>query len=170
MAGTQSNPTPPECSAALETATRDGWKPPRVHIERRRPEDFVDAAGTVITRPQGENWPHDHATGVLDISIRDLRDGVSAVAAHEDLEDDPYDVVHIVGWWQDVMGRILRLKVPRALCGELLVEDPDRPGPSADSPGCRLCRSLNGEGRHLKRVHRFSVLSKVHGDNDNEDR
>jgi hypothetical protein len=38
----------------------------------------------------------------------------------------------------------LRLKVPRALCGELLIADPDQSGPSPDSPLCARCAELGG--------------------------
>lgn len=96
------------------------------------------------------------------MSIGDQRvrsdDRAVAATAPEGIEEDPYDVIHIVDWWQDVMGRVLRLKVPRALCGESLEEDLDRPGPSAGSPSCRRCAELNGNSGYVKRVHRYRVL------------
>lgn len=50
---------------------------------------------------------------------------------------------HIVGGTQALLAD-LRLKTPRAMCGELMREDPDRPGVRPDSPLCAECRRLNG--------------------------
>jgi hypothetical protein len=63
--------------------------------------------------------------------------GLAAGAAILERHDDP-EPSHIVGRWQEFLDR-LRLKVPRALCGELLVADPDQPGPTPDSPLCPRC-------------------------------
>lgn len=91
------------------------------------------------------------------MSISDLRDRDAAAVAQEGVEVDPYDAIHIVGRWQDLLGRILRLKVPRALCGELLDEDPDRPGLTEDSPECRRCAELHGS-QPTKMVGEYHVL------------
>lgn len=56
----------------------------------------------------------------------------------------PTEPVHIVGWWQSLFDRVLRIKAPRALCGELLIADPDRPGPSPDGPLCPVCVERGG--------------------------
>ncbi|MFV8142023.1 hypothetical protein ACNQR7_31040 [Mycolicibacterium senegalense] len=54
------------------------------------------------------------------------------------------EVVHIVSWWQWFLDMVLRLKVPRALCGESLAGDPDLPDPSANgAPMCTQCVELN---------------------------
>lgn len=53
------------------------------------------------------------------------------------------EVVHIVGWWQWFFDMVLRIKVPRALCGESLAGDPDLPDPSAiGAPMCSRCVEL----------------------------
>jgi len=55
------------------------------------------------------------------------------------------EVVHIVGWWQWFLDMVLRLKVPRALCGESLKGDPDRPDPmTIGAPWCTRCVELSG--------------------------
>lgn len=55
------------------------------------------------------------------------------------------EVVHIVSWWQWFLDMVLRLKVPRALCGESLAGDPDRPDPMASgAPMCTRCVELSG--------------------------
>jgi hypothetical protein len=55
------------------------------------------------------------------------------------------DVVHIVGWWQWFLDMVLKLKVPRALCGESLEGDPDRPDPmELGAPWCARCVELDG--------------------------
>ena len=54
------------------------------------------------------------------------------------------DVVHIVGHVQHWLDR-LGAKVPRALCGFLLVADPDRADPmDLGAPDCPKCVRLNG--------------------------
>ena len=55
------------------------------------------------------------------------------------------EVVHIVSWWQWFLDMVLRLKVPRALCGVSLAGDPDRPDPmTAGAPLCTRCVELSG--------------------------
>ena len=56
------------------------------------------------------------------------------------------EVAHIVGRWQSILDT-LRLKIPRALCGVLLIADPDRPGPNRNSPICPRCAEINGQHR-----------------------
>jgi hypothetical protein len=59
---------------------------------------------------------------------------------------DDYDLMHIVGAVQHWLDR-LGLKVPRALCGELLVGDPDRPDPGeTGAPVCPRCAEIAGLG------------------------
>lgn len=54
------------------------------------------------------------------------------------------EVVHIVSWWQWFLDMVLRLKVPRALCGESLAGDPDLPDPAAiGAPMCARCLALD---------------------------
>ncbi|MCV7137670.1 hypothetical protein [Mycolicibacterium fortuitum] len=54
------------------------------------------------------------------------------------------EVVHIVSWWQWFLDMVLRLKVPRALCGESLAGDPDLPDPAAaGAPMCARCFELD---------------------------
>jgi hypothetical protein len=59
--------------------------------------------------------------------------------SHDD--GDPYAHIVIFGQW--VLNDVLRIKVPRALCGVLLVSDPDRPEPGADAPVCPRCQELS---------------------------
>lgn len=54
--------------------------------------------------------------------------------------DDQY--LRIVGGLQHWLDR-LRLKVPRALCGVLLVGDPDKPEPGVNTPTCPKCTALD---------------------------
>lgn len=86
----------------------------------------------------------DMAIGVGDVRMRPG----SGTEMSSEVEHVGDDVLHIVGWWQDVMGRILRLKVPRALCGESLAADPDRPDLDIEvASTCSRCLALNGH-RH----------------------
>jgi hypothetical protein len=54
--------------------------------------------------------------------------------------------VHIVNNSQWLLGDVLRLKTPRALCGIALVRDPDKPEPGANAPICPKCKAINGPG------------------------
>ncbi len=72
------------------------------------------------------------------------------------------EVVHIVGRWQSFLDRVLRLKVPRALCGESLEGDPDRPDPmEIGAPMCARCVELSGatsdEIDQLEPVHPHEI-------------
>lgn len=64
--------------------------------------------------------------------------------AGQPVDDGQDDLVHIVGdvqYWLDRLG----LKIPRALCGELLVADQDRPDPAElGAPVCPRCAELAG--------------------------
>lgn len=52
------------------------------------------------------------------------------------------DVIHIVSYWRDLIPRLLG-RIPRALCGELLIGDPDRAEPGANAPVCPACDRLD---------------------------
>lgn len=63
----------------------------------------------------------------------------------ERLLDDPDDIyLHIVGYWEWLFVEKLRRKVPRALCGVLLVGDMDAPEPGPNSPRCPRCFAISG--------------------------
>jgi hypothetical protein len=57
------------------------------------------------------------------------------------LQDDEYR--HVVGKWQ-TWAYILLRRVPRALCGLVMVADPDRPSIGPDAPGCPACLARSG--------------------------
>lgn len=48
--------------------------------------------------------------------------------------------MHIVGWFQHLLDRV-GLKVPRALCGELLSAPEPTPEPGPDAPICGTCKT-----------------------------
>jgi hypothetical protein len=52
---------------------------------------------------------------------------------------DPY--VHTVGFWQHILGNRLRIRVPYALCGMWLGEEPGVEYPGPDGPRCPACAS-----------------------------
>jgi hypothetical protein len=79
-------------------------------------------------------------------ALRDSAVSGTATASQCDDSGANFDVLHIVGWWESLLDRVLRLKVPRALCGELLGGDPDHPDPTPDSPMCPRCTHLAGPG------------------------
>ena len=54
--------------------------------------------------------------------------------------EDEY--IHIVGWFQWFMDRVLRLKIPRSLRGVSQECDPDRPVPGFNAPLCPRCSKL----------------------------
>jgi hypothetical protein len=63
----------------------------------------------------------------------------------ERLLNDSEDVyLHIVGYWEWLFVEKLRRKVPRALCGELLIADLDKPAASPASPHCPNCLAIAG--------------------------
>lgn len=71
---------------------------------------------------------------------------MTATSKQPDLRTAPSDgddnYIHVVGntqYWLDRLG----LKVPRALCGVLLVGDPDKPEPGFNAPTCPRCAALN---------------------------
>jgi hypothetical protein len=54
---------------------------------------------------------------------------------------DDYNLMHSVDGFQHLLDR-LHLKTPRALCGELLVQNPDRADPLAtNAPVCPRCEA-----------------------------
>lgn len=60
-------------------------------------------------------------------------------------DGDQFDELwHIVSWKEHYRAR-MTMRVPRALCGVLLVGDPDRPDPGPSSPWCAVCVDLNRE-------------------------
>lgn len=73
---------------------------------------------------------------------------VSTVRASADAED----VMHIVGDVQHLLDR-LGLKVPRALCGVLLVADPSRQDLDVDASTCPRCTTLNQGRKGALHVH-----------------
>lgn len=52
--------------------------------------------------------------------------------------DGDDDYIHIASYTQWVLDR-LGLKIPRALCGVLLVQDPDKPHTPFSAPTCPKC-------------------------------
>ena len=56
--------------------------------------------------------------------------GPIAEVSGSELPRAPEDVVHIIGWWQWLVGDVLRFVIPRGLCGESMAVDPDRDAPS----------------------------------------
>lgn len=77
----------------------------------------------------------------------------SAIDFDLDLErllDDPDDIyLHIVGYWEWLFVEKLRRKVPRALCGVVLIGDMDQPAPGPTSPHCPNCLAIAGSGDGL---------------------
>jgi hypothetical protein len=63
------------------------------------------------------------------------------IATEPDSRSSDSDVVHIVGNLQHFLGR-LGIKVPRSLCGVLLIGDPDTPDPA--DLGARTCPKCAG--------------------------
>jgi hypothetical protein len=85
-------------------------------------------------------------------------DATTAAPAPDNSVGAADDVVHIVGWWQALLGDVLRLKVPRALCGESLecgpAEEPNLPD---GAPLCPRCVWLNGGAPGDRRVPSYWV-------------
>ncbi|WP_280407494.1 hypothetical protein [Nocardia brasiliensis] len=73
----------------------------------------------------------------------DFQPDIATTAAEE------YGYLHIVaaGRLKTLIRRYLR-RAPRALCGELLWGDPDRPGPHPCSPYCPACVAVSGLDEH----------------------
>ena len=68
--------------------------------------------------------------------------GASSTAV-EPRNDDDDDVIHMVGVLEGIIADTRRLKTPRALCGVLLLGDPDRPDPmDLGAPPCPRCRDI----------------------------
>ncbi|MGV9336509.1 hypothetical protein [Nocardia sp. NPDC003726] len=68
---------------------------------------------------------------------------------------DPDDILHLVGWLEDLKSRAMR-GFPRALCGERLVGDPDAPDLlDPNTPICQRCIDINGSKSSvlLRRLH-----------------
>lgn len=60
--------------------------------------------------------------------------------------------VHVTGFWQFIIGDVLRLSVPRAVCGERLAGDPDLSDPAhLGAPICATCAERAGD-RARRRV------------------
>lgn len=71
--------------------------------------------------------------------------------------DEPEDLVHIVGWWQWLVGDVLRLVIPRALCGESMAVDPSQDALSEPAEShCPRCLAISG-GRACKWVPGYDV-------------
>ncbi len=75
------------------------------------------------------------------------------------------EVLHIVGWLQDILGRVLRIKVPRSLCGASLLADLDTAGPGhGRSPHCAQCLAIHSDrgGGALVAVPPYNTALSVH--------
>lgn len=74
--------------------------------------------------------------------IADYWEGVGpdyeAAAEADHAERQARERIHVVGRWQHFLS-VLRIRVPRALCGASLAAGPDEPGPGPGSPGCPAC-------------------------------
>ncbi|WP_100475653.1 hypothetical protein [Mycobacteroides abscessus] len=70
------------------------------------------------------------------------RDGSSPAPASFVLAEPTDDVTHIVGWWQWFLGDVLRLVIPRGLCGESLAWHSDQPDPVEV---CSRCVALSND-------------------------
>lgn len=67
--------------------------------------------------------------------------------------------VHVIGFWQFIVGDVLQLSVPRAVCGERLAGDPDRADPAhLGAPMCAACAERAG-GRARRRVPAYVMRS-----------
>lgn len=77
----------------------------------------------------------------MSTNLMNHADAEEAVAAAAPGSGDDYDLMHIVGGVQHWLDR-LGLKVPRALCGELMIGDPDRPDPGEGVPVCPRCAEI----------------------------
>jgi len=53
----------------------------------------------------------------------------------------PDSYVHSVGFWQHLLGYRLRIRIPYALCGMWLGEEPGVEYPGPDGPMCPSCTS-----------------------------
>ncbi len=56
-------------------------------------------------------------------------------------DDDEY--AHIVSYWEWLIADVLRLRIPRSLCGVVLIEDPDRRPTQSTDPLCPRCVEIN---------------------------
>lgn len=57
------------------------------------------------------------------------------------------ETVHVIGFWQFIMGDVLQLSVPRAVCGERLAGGPDQADPAhLGAPMCAVCAERAGSG------------------------
>lgn len=54
--------------------------------------------------------------------------------------DDEY--LHIVSYREWLVADVLRLKIPRALCGVLLIQDPDKRPTLSTDPSCPRCLTI----------------------------
>lgn len=55
--------------------------------------------------------------------------------------DDEY--LHIVSYWEWLIADVLRLRIPRSLCGVVLIEDLDRRPAQSVDPLCPRCVEMS---------------------------
>lgn len=56
---------------------------------------------------------------------------------------DDGEYLHIVSYWEWLIADVLRLRIPRSLCGVVLIEDPDRRPTQSTDPLCPRCVEIN---------------------------
>lgn len=67
-----------------------------------------------------------------------LADMIRDHQPHRVIEGHRPEYRHIVGWWRWRISTLLH-RVPRALCGELLIGTPEGEGVLPDGPWCPAC-------------------------------
>ncbi|MFE3229853.1 hypothetical protein [Nocardia sp. NPDC059228] len=78
--------------------------------------------------------------------MSDTRTAAKPAESAADGRNPDEGYLHIVGWWEHLTAGVLRWRIPRALCGQSLEGDPDRPDPTPDTPLCPACLA-RGNGR-----------------------
>lgn len=58
--------------------------------------------------------------------------------------DDDDEYLHIVSYWEWLIADVLRRRIPRSLCGVVLIEDPDRRPTQSTDPLCPRCIEIRG--------------------------
>lgn len=58
-------------------------------------------------------------------------------------DDNGY--LHIVSYWEWLIADVLRRRIPRSLCGVVLIEDPDRRPTQSTDPLCPRCVEIRDQ-------------------------
>ncbi|MEU4841730.1 hypothetical protein [Nocardia testacea] len=100
----------------------------------------IDLSSAIVVVTDETGYYGDSTRGEIDYAISQSK---TVVWSRRALHADEY--LHMVSRWEWFIADVLRLRIPRSLCGVLLIGDPAVPDPLAvGAPPCPHCERATG--------------------------